>query len=449
MHPARILLFCAASMILGACNDPVPDKDLEAAKRSLADAKGAKAEQYDPENFRKAEGEYREALRKVADDENVPARERALRARESADLAALNARRKMAEEAIANAEKALADAEAAKAGFLAADEYARGRAKLADARAKYDAKKYQEAFSDAENAREAAGRARDTAARKDAELARLYADAEASVQRAERDPLVQRYAANEVARARAKLDSAAAHKARVDNAGSIQAGTAEMRNDLAGQAYAQALRDAGEARELAQAALRIALEREREEYRRIASEKMDEARRLMEEVRKLKEQGLIKRPVPEPPPAEDGDSDGEYSDDDTVTDDAATTNDTPAAADDIAQKTNMEKYEAALRALQLAEQNFESREYQDSIEHAEEAIRIARLIRELIEAQKDLKTYVVRYLPRASDCLWRIASYPYIYGDARLWPRIWKANKHLIVDPDLIFPGQKFVIPPR
>ncbi|HOT19511.1 MAG TPA: LysM peptidoglycan-binding domain-containing protein, partial [Spirochaetota bacterium] len=44
------------------------------------------------------------------------------------------------------------------------------------------------------------------------------------------------------------------------------------------------------------------------------------------------------------------------------------------------------------------------------------------------------------------DCLWRIAMK--VYNNARLWPLIYIANKDQIKDPDLIFPGQRFVIPP-
>ncbi|HOK93207.1 MAG TPA: LysM peptidoglycan-binding domain-containing protein, partial [Spirochaetota bacterium] len=36
-----------------------------------------------------------------------------------------------------------------------------------------------------------------------------------------------------------------------------------------------------------------------------------------------------------------------------------------------------------------------------------------------------------------------------VYNDASLWPAIYIANKNQIKDPDLIFPGQKFVIPPK
>jgi nucleoid-associated protein YgaU len=35
------------------------------------------------------------------------------------------------------------------------------------------------------------------------------------------------------------------------------------------------------------------------------------------------------------------------------------------------------------------------------------------------------------------------------YGDAKLWPRIFEANKDLLKDPDKIYPGQKLKIPPK
>lgn len=46
-----------------------------------------------------------------------------------------------------------------------------------------------------------------------------------------------------------------------------------------------------------------------------------------------------------------------------------------------------------------------------------------------------------------TDCLWKIASYLTVYGDASKWPEIYEANKDKIRDPDLIYPGQIFVIP--
>ena len=55
------------------------------------------------------------------------------------------------------------------------------------------------------------------------------------------------------------------------------------------------------------------------------------------------------------------------------------------------------------------------------------------------------KIYEVIYNKKKRDCLWRIAGK--VYNNARLWPLIYMANKDRIKDPDLIFPGQRFVIP--
>jgi nucleoid-associated protein YgaU len=57
--------------------------------------------------------------------------------------------------------------------------------------------------------------------------------------------------------------------------------------------------------------------------------------------------------------------------------------------------------------------------------------------------------YTVRLIPDRRDCLWRIAEYPDIYGDPYKWPAIWRRNRKLIQNPDLIFPGWQLVIPPQ
>ncbi|MGA2976340.1 MAG: chitobiase/beta-hexosaminidase C-terminal domain-containing protein [Spirochaetia bacterium] len=56
--------------------------------------------------------------------------------------------------------------------------------------------------------------------------------------------------------------------------------------------------------------------------------------------------------------------------------------------------------------------------------------------------------YTVRLIPDRRDCLWRIAEYKDIYGDPYKWPTIWRRNRKLIQNPDLIYPGWQLVIPP-
>jgi nucleoid-associated protein YgaU len=57
--------------------------------------------------------------------------------------------------------------------------------------------------------------------------------------------------------------------------------------------------------------------------------------------------------------------------------------------------------------------------------------------------------YTVRLIPDRRDCLWRIAEYKDIYADPFKWPNIWRRNRKLIQNPDLIFPGWQLVIPPE
>jgi len=51
------------------------------------------------------------------------------------------------------------------------------------------------------------------------------------------------------------------------------------------------------------------------------------------------------------------------------------------------------------------------------------------------------RTYVVV----SGDSLSKIAKRQ--YGDAQKWPKIYEANRDIIKDPDLIYPGQELRIP--
>jgi nucleoid-associated protein YgaU len=59
------------------------------------------------------------------------------------------------------------------------------------------------------------------------------------------------------------------------------------------------------------------------------------------------------------------------------------------------------------------------------------------------------KFYTVRLIPERRDSLWRISEYQEIYGDPLAWPRIWRRNRKLVQNPDLIYPGWKLIIPPQ
>ncbi len=80
-----------------------------------------------------------------------------------------------------------------------------------------------------------------------------------------------------------------------------------------------------------------------------------------------------------------------------------------------------------------------------TMEKGKEAGRIEGMLKPDGTISASVTEYTVKYDPKNRDCLWRIALY--VYKDARLWPLIYMANKDKIKDPDLIFPGQKFVVP--
>ncbi|MBC7790905.1 MAG: LysM peptidoglycan-binding domain-containing protein [Anaerolineae bacterium] len=49
------------------------------------------------------------------------------------------------------------------------------------------------------------------------------------------------------------------------------------------------------------------------------------------------------------------------------------------------------------------------------------------------------------YTVKAGDSLSKIAKRE--YGDGAKWKQIYEANRHIIKDPDLIYPGQELTIP--
>lgn len=73
---------------------------------------------------------------------------------------------------------------------------------------------------------------------------------------------------------------------------------------------------------------------------------------------------------------------------------------------------------------------------------------VVQEVRTAQQAQKraDTKAKPQTYTVKSGDSLWKIAQR--FYGNGTQWRKIYEANKSKIKNPDLIYPGQKFVIPP-
>ena len=67
--------------------------------------------------------------------------------------------------------------------------------------------------------------------------------------------------------------------------------------------------------------------------------------------------------------------------------------------------------------------------------------------RESISELKNARIDGVYYMVKPGDTLWGIAKMPQHYGKGSMWARIWRANKKIIPDKNLIRPRQVLLVP--
>ncbi len=104
-------------------------------------------------------------------------------------------------------------------------------------------------------------------------------------------------------------------------------------------------------------------------------------------------------------------------------------------------------WKSAQSSYATAQSTYAAKQYEQSIA-ASQAVVAA--LHGILAASVLPKYYVVRLLPQRRDCFWRIAEYPFVYGDPLKWPLLYQANKDKLQDPNnpnLIQPGMVFVIP--
>ena len=99
-------------------------------------------------------------------------------------------------------------------------------------------------------------------------------------------------------------------------------------------------------------------------------------------------------------------------------------------------------------AQKLWEKGVEARNA-ENLELANEYFHQAKIFVEAYQSNAVSDFYTVVGRKVDTDCLWRISEYDFIYDNPFLWPKIWRRNKKLIQNPDLIYPGQVLIIPPK
>ncbi|WP_321991091.1 hypothetical protein [Marispirochaeta aestuarii] len=126
-------------------------------------------------------------------------------------------------------------------------------------------------------------------------------------------------------------------------------------------------------------------------------------------------------------------------------------------------RENPADFAKAVGFIEAAGELYNNGSYSQSSESSREAIALletfggARTVQPQEPGEEPSKSglpaaYLVRKLPGAEDCFWRIAGYPFVYGDTSAWKPLYEANKNKLPQPDnwdLMYPGMVMDIPSR
>jgi nucleoid-associated protein YgaU len=383
-------------LILVACEMEVPIKEMALAKEALTQAMKVQAEKYAPEELQKARESLYKAHNAVKEKKEDDARKEAKEAQALAEAAIEKALPLLAKDSLARAENDLEEARKVMAHELAKDEFSQAESLMTEARTYRDEKKYWDAHMKAQAAALQARTAKAQVMAKIPELqTRLSAlkDALAEV----KAQGGEKYATEELQQINTELNTAetALAKEQVKEA----AGALEKADMLLAGVIQKGKKYA--AYQKIEAAEKGLAELQGSPYKKDIAEEL------------TKISGMV------------------------------------ASSKELFDKESFEeakiKAEEALGGIAAATIMLEKK-----AEEAKVAAEKEKMKEEPDAIEKGTgefpKEYVVVLNKKERDCLWRIALKQ--YKDAKLWPLIYMANRDRIKDPDLIFPGQKFTIPP-
>lgn len=112
-----------------------------------------------------------------------------------------------------------------------------------------------------------------------------------------------------------------------------------------------------------------------------------------------------------------------------------------------ADKRYPTEYAAAAALLQTAKSAFAMEDYDYARISANDVLNRLAGVKDTLPLPA---LFVVRELPKDTDCFWRIAALPAIYNDPFQWPLLYEANKNKLPDPknpNLVRPDTILTIP--
>jgi len=119
-----------------------------------------------------------------------------------------------------------------------------------------------------------------------------------------------------------------------------------------------------------------------------------------------------------------------------------------AFAEGLTEKVALEQIEMEQARLDAATMKHnDCKAIGEPLTQTVEAMRLER--NNLLAQLENLKTSRGSYTVKSGDWLSKLAEYKEVYGKGnwKRWPDIYKANKRLIKDPNLIYPNWKLEIP--
>ncbi|HEY1405800.1 MAG TPA: hypothetical protein VF857_04245 [Spirochaetota bacterium] len=403
---SRFLKICAVAIMCGAflagCETVLPIKEMVDAKVAISMAQKYQADKYAPDELKAASDALLLTHDNIKNDKEKESIASALDAKTKAEAALAKALPLLAKDTIDGAKKVIAEAKGLYSDEFAPDETRDAENLIGEADVSYEAKSYIAAYEKADKARLSATAARDKA------LARIPAlKSKLTELETERDTL--------------KSQNAASYAG--DEMKALDTNLIEAKNSLDGNLIRAAVESLASASEW------------------INKIKFMGAGALAQEKIARADAALAK--VKSSPFAKDFQADIDNAGGKIAEAKAALGNGKP---DEAGMRADEALAIIDSVAIQIAKKE----------EEAKNAAKLAASTEVKPETKKGNETiaakvegatyYIVQWRKRNTDCLWRIADK--LYKNARLWPIIFMANRSQIKNPDLIYPGQKFLIPP-
>ncbi len=433
---AALLIPAVAIALVVGCGDPIPMEEMGVAKVAIARAETVKSAKYSPQNFEGAQKALLDAHGLIEQGKMSDAKEKAVEAKKLADAAYDESAPKLAQDTRGEAEVAIRSAEEANAEQFAADDLAAAKASLVQGDKYYESKDYLSSYHLFEESREKARRALTTS--------------EAQIEVMNRDLA-------EIDDTIAAAELAGAGQSAPDTLKKAKDAAGHARGDLENKKLKSAYAHIEAAKASSKEALAVAQKQSATEKLAQAKKDVANAERKLNDLKARASSGKGAKALEQSAEAQQ------------------------------ALKTADENLVAAKEALSAAREAEKNQAYGEVITQSEEASRLAKVVTDSLPETEVLlaqardrsasenesgseeevneesekpekteesskagwKTYKVRYIPENRDCLWKIAGYKFIYNNPRLWPKIYRANKAKIKNPDLIYPGQVFKIPPK